>query len=96
MDGAVHEGDEGRARRDDQERSRAGVLPSDLQAALPPHQARIRIRRRHAGPQATDSHRAEAIAREGPRQDPQDGREASTKPCIRHYCAQLHLPVILV
>lgn len=75
MDGPVHEGDEGREGRDGEERARAGVLQADMQAALPPHEARVRLRRRHARPQAPDGDCAPQAAGERAGEGPEDRRE---------------------
>ena len=59
---AIHQGDERRERGNGEQRTPSRLLSTDLQAALPPHKARLCLRWRHAGPQAAHRGRETAAA----------------------------------
>lgn len=81
MDGAVHEGDEGREGRDGSKRSFAWLFPPNLQTIVSAHQARLRFRWRNTGSQAPDRDCSPEAAWECPGQGPQDCREIAAQSC---------------
>jgi len=82
MDGAVYESDARREGRSGSQRPFAGLLPSHLQASLPPHQTGLRLRRRDPCPQAPHRRCPPPPARKRPSQSPQNCGENAAQSCM--------------